>query len=188
MPKFSHKYPGLKISCGFFLTEEGWLALAGTKEGLLRLILPQRNKDYALQRLTEEVSGELIIDPSPFQTLSKELTDYFEGKKVFFNYPFDLKQATPFQRKVWETVQAIPYGETRAYGWVAEIMGKPKASRPVGQALSANPLPILIPCHRILRSDGALGGFSSGLAWKKKLLQLEGAEKFRPVRLSNTLF
>lgn len=174
---------GSRINCRLLPTSKGWLALAATEKGLLALVLPQESKEQAFQKLREQLSGELVMSPAPFKTGTSEagasdLTDYFEGKRVSFNYPFDLEGATPFQRKVWETICTIPYGEVCTYSWVAETMGNPKASRAVGQALSANPIPILIPCHRVLRSDGTLGGFSSGLAWKKKLLQLEGIEKF----------
>ncbi len=80
---------------------------------------------------------------------------------------------TPFQRKVWNAVKAIPYGETRSYKWVAKKIGNPKAARAVGQALKRNPLLIIIPCHRVICSDGKLGGFSQGLKKKRELLKLE---------------
>jgi O-6-methylguanine DNA methyltransferase len=81
----------------------------------------------------------------------------------------------PFQRAVLTAIQKIPFGETRSYGWVARAIGKPRASRAVGQALGANPIPIIIPCHRIIASDGSLGGYGGGLPLKRKLLTLEGA-------------
>lgn len=85
-----------------------------------------------------------------------------------------LKGATPFQKKVWKVLQTIPYGETRTYKWVAQKIGKPRAVRAVGQACGANPLPLIIPCHRVVASGGKLGGFSLGVAMKKRLLKLEG--------------
>lgn len=81
---------------------------------------------------------------------------------------------TKFQRKVWRALQRIPYGETRSYAWVAAAIGHPKALRAVGRACGANPLPLIIPCHRVVAANGALGGFSGGLAWKRRLLALEG--------------
>jgi len=85
----------------------------------------------------------------------------------------DLSGATPFQRMVWEATRLIPYGETRSYAWVAGQVNKPGAARAVGQALGRNPLPIIIPCHRVIRGDGSLGGFSNGLEVKERLLHLE---------------
>lgn len=85
----------------------------------------------------------------------------------------NLGKLTPFQRKVLEVVKTIPYGETRSYKWVAERIGKPKAARAIGQALKKNPYPIIIPCHRIIRSDGSLGGYSKGIRKKKRLLKKE---------------
>jgi len=87
--------------------------------------------------------------------------------------PIDLSKYTPFQRKVWEVVQTIPYGETRSYKWVAERIGNPRAVRAVGQALKRNPLPGIVPCHRVICSDGSLGGFSQGLKMKRELLRSE---------------
>ncbi|MDP2600040.1 MAG: MGMT family protein [Deltaproteobacteria bacterium] len=86
-----------------------------------------------------------------------------------------LKEATPFQKRVWRVLQTIPCGETRTYKWVAQKVGKPKAARAVGQACGANPLPLIIPCHRVVASGGKLGGFSLGLAMKKRLLKWEGS-------------
>ena len=85
----------------------------------------------------------------------------------------DWSRYTPFQKKVWEAVKTIPYGETRSYKWVAENIGNPRAARAVGQALKRNPLPGIIPCHRVIRSDGSLGGFSRGLKKKRDLLRAE---------------
>ncbi len=91
----------------------------------------------------------------------------------------DLSTATPFQRQVWEKTRLIPYGETRSYSWVAEQIGKPGAARAVGQALGRNPLPIIIPCHRVVASDGKLCGFAGGLGMKRRLLSLEASAKVR---------
>ena len=106
-------------------------------------------------------------------SLARQLSRYFRGKKVAFRVPVDLSRSTEFQRKVWRTLQTIPYGQTRTYAWVAGKIGRPKAVRAVGAACGANPVPLIMPCHRVLRSDGSLGGFSAGLEWKKRLLALE---------------
>ncbi|MDP6647629.1 MAG: MGMT family protein [Dehalococcoidales bacterium] len=112
-------------------------------------------------------------EPRRDADLNKRLTPYFTGVQVAFPDKFDLGTATLFQRRVWETTQLIPYGETRSYRWVAERMGQPAAARAVGQALAKNPLPIIIPCHRVVTNNGKLGGFSGGLEMKRYLLRLE---------------
>jgi methylated-DNA-[protein]-cysteine S-methyltransferase len=100
---------------------------------------------------------------------------YFSGHKMDFPDKLDISEATPFQSRVWQAARLIPYGETRSYAWVAGQIGKPQAARAVGQALGRNPLPVIIPCHRVLAADGGLGGFGGGMETKKFLLSLEGA-------------
>lgn len=113
--------------------------------------------------------------PDEYAGLVQEFQAYFNGKRVTFNgVSLDLHTATPFQRKVWEAARSIPYGQTRSYRWVAEKIGKPEAARAVGQALGKNPIPVIIPCHRVIASDGKLGGFALGLEMKRTLLRLEG--------------
>jgi len=103
----------------------------------------------------------------------QSLKSYLDGNQVYWDLPLDLRGATDFELKVWHAAQKIPYGQTRTYGWIAESIGRPLASRAVGGALGRNPIPIIIPCHRVLASDGGLGGFSAGLEWKQRLLRLE---------------
>jgi O-6-methylguanine DNA methyltransferase len=102
-----------------------------------------------------------------------QLQRYAAGKEVRFRVPVTLLTGTAFQRQVWTALRRIPYGETRTYSWLARQVKRPRAVRAAGAACGANPLPILVPCHRILRTDGSLGGFSAGLPWKRKLLALE---------------
>jgi O-6-methylguanine DNA methyltransferase len=106
--------------------------------------------------------------------LQAQLKRYFAGESVRFHVPLDLHTGTPFQRKVWRALRQIPHGQTRSYAWVARRIGCPRAVRAVGAACGANPVPILVPCHRVLRSDGSLGGFSAGVDLKARLLALEG--------------
>ncbi len=103
----------------------------------------------------------------------EELAEYLEGLRSDFTVPFDLSAVTPFQRSVLEATATIPFGEVRSYRWVAETVGSPKAVRAVGTALGRNPVPIVVPCHRVLRSDGSLGGYALGLDLKSRLLRLE---------------
>lgn len=110
------------------------------------------------------------------QLLRKALDRYFAGEKEgFYEIPLDLSGATPFRREVWETARRVEYGEASSYGGLALLMGRGVGtSRAIGQALGANPIPIIVPCHRFLSGDGTIGGFSCGLHWKRELLALEG--------------
>jgi methylated-DNA-[protein]-cysteine S-methyltransferase len=114
-----------------------------------------------------------VADSQPFGDLPWRIQRYFEGKRVAFPDKLDLSAATLFQRSVLKLVHSIPYGETRSYASVAKELGKAKAFRAVGQALARNPIPIIIPCHRVVGSDGGLVGFGSGLELKRRLLQMK---------------
>jgi methylated-DNA-[protein]-cysteine S-methyltransferase len=109
--------------------------------------------------------------------LIKELDGYFDGNLTRFTVPLDPAVGTRFQRRVWEELTAIPYGQTRSYGEVASAIGNPRASRAVGSANKRNCIPILIPCHRVIKSDGGIGGYNSGTHIKRALLKLEGVTK-----------
>ncbi|MCX8094141.1 MAG: methylated-DNA--[protein]-cysteine S-methyltransferase [Candidatus Goldbacteria bacterium] len=111
---------------------------------------------------------------NPFFKDCRELIkNYFKGQSVSFNIPIEFIGISDFVKQVLNTTYLIPYGEVRTYKWIAEKIGMEDAYRAVGMALSKNPLPVIVPCHRVLLSDGELGGFSYGLKWKIKLLQLE---------------
>jgi methylated-DNA-[protein]-cysteine S-methyltransferase len=155
-----------------FNTPAGWVGLSASMAGLVRVILPQYSQKIAAHLLGAD-SNRVIQSPDQFKDLIKRLQAYFSGQRVKFPDKLDLSEATPFQREVWQATQKIPYGETRSYGWVAKQVGKTKAARAVGQALGNNPLPVIVPCHRVLASGGGLGGFSGGLERKKYLLNLE---------------
>ncbi|OGW39249.1 MAG: hypothetical protein A2Y97_00945 [Nitrospirae bacterium RBG_13_39_12] len=105
--------------------------------------------------------------------IKNELNEYFKNGIEEFTQKIKLTKGTEFDRKVWLTLKEIPYGETRTYKWLAEKIGKPNASRAVGQSLSRNPIPIILPCHRIIESDGSIGGYSSGPDIKRRLLETE---------------
>lgn len=107
----------------------------------------------------------------------KEMGAYFAGRLRFFSAPCDLDSLPSFTRTVLKITAQIPYGEIRSYRWVAERLRKPKAMRAVGNALARNPIPIIIPCHRVVRSDGTLGGYALGLHWKRRLLDLERSHR-----------
>lgn len=160
-----------------FETDMGWVAILASARGLLASTLPQPTASEA-RRLLARVD-EATTASDTFADLVERLKQYYRGHKVAFSDKLDLTGATPFQRAVWTATQHIPYGETRSYRWVAERIGKPRAARAVGQALGRNPLAILVPCHRVVASDGGLGGFGGGLEMKRRLLQMEAARTSR---------
>jgi methylated-DNA-[protein]-cysteine S-methyltransferase len=116
-----------------------------------------------------------VLSTSLYADLTGRLQAYYRGHQVDFDDELDPSQGTPFRRSVWRTTRLIPYGETRSYAWVAGRIGKPGALRAVGQALKRNPLPVIIPCHRVVAGNGELGGFRGGIEMKRFLLRVEGA-------------
>ncbi|NQT30893.1 MAG: methylated-DNA--[protein]-cysteine S-methyltransferase [Deltaproteobacteria bacterium] len=150
----------------------GWVGVLGSNSGLLRVTLPQGTAREVEWRLGDRVKEAMRADDF-FGNLLGRLGGYFAGQRVTFADELDLSRATAFQREVWRLTRLIPYGETRSYGWVAEQLGKAGAGRAVGQALGRNPLPVIVPCHRVVAKDGGLGGYSGGVAEKDYLLRLE---------------
>ena len=153
----------------------GWLGILGSVRGLRRITLPESSYDDALRRLGNDATHATYA-PGMFDDLMGRFRAYFDGRQVTFPDELDLSSATPFQRQVWTVTRHIPRGETRSYRWVAEQSGKPHASRVVGQALARNLLPIIIPCHRVVATDGQLGGYSGGLEMKRRFLSLEATQ------------
>ena len=157
-----------------FETDAGWLGILTTKRGLRRITLPQKSAQAARQQLGDSINYANQA-PLLFDNLVHRLRQYFNGQKVSFPDKLDLTNVTDFQHQVWEATRHIPYGETRSYAWVAEQIKKPRAPRAVGQALGRNPMPIIVPCHRVLAKNGGLGGFTGGIELKRYLLRLEKA-------------
>ena len=153
-------------------TIRGYVGILGSEQGLRLTTLPQPTEDDAEHLLHPD---EFFAEQShrPFQDLIQRIVWYYEGNPVEFPDELDLSGSTPFQCSVWQTAVRIPYGETRSYGWVAAQIGKPAASRAVGQALHRNPLPLIVPCHRVIGGNGKLMGFGGGIDMKKTLLELE---------------
>jgi len=158
-----------------FKTDMGWVGILASIRGLLAATLPQPTAAEARELLGARVD-EATSSPDAFNNLAERFKEYYSGRKVAFPDKLDLTGATPFQRAVWTAAQRISYGETRSYRWVAEQISNPQAARAVGQALSRNPLAIIVPCHRVVASDGGLGGFGGGLNMKRHLLRLEGGQ------------
>jgi len=161
-----------------FNTDMGWVGILSSSAGLRRVILPHSSTREIRQRLGDSID-QVNQAPHLFQDLMKRFILYYSGHKVNFPDKLDLSGGTEFRRRVWEAARLIPYGETRSYGWIAEKIKQPEAARAVGQALGRNPLPIIVPCHRVLASGGGLGGFTGGLEMKKRLLRLEGVTVIR---------
>lgn len=116
--------------------------------------------------------------PQVLRDCIAQLDEYFDGRRKRFDLPLDLSGTTTFYREVWRLIQAIPYGRTRSYSTIAETLGKPHASRAVGQANGHNPIPIIIPCHRVIGKDGGLTGYAYGLEIKEALLAIENPKKY----------
>jgi len=165
----------MKTIYALLYTQLGWCGIVKGDNGVFRIFLPERTRGR-VEACIHRYCPQAALSPGQFETESGELSDYFAGKKTEFSFHPDLSAATAFQRLVWEAATAIPYGEVKTYGWVARRIGKPAAARAVGSALGRNPVPLLVPCHRVVLSGGGLGGFSApaGTGLKAQLLQLEG--------------
>jgi methylated-DNA-[protein]-cysteine S-methyltransferase len=150
------------------------MGVLASGSGLRHCSLPRCSEADAVKDLGDEVT-QATKSEAPFADLIDRFKAYFRSETADFPDKLDLSGATDFQRQVWETTRTIPRSETRSYEWIAVQIGKPKAARAVGQALGQNPIPIIIPCHRVLTSDGKLGGFTGGLDMKRLLLKMEGA-------------
>jgi methylated-DNA-[protein]-cysteine S-methyltransferase len=153
----------------------GTLLAAATRRGLVQLAFPEENVDTALERLARRVSPRIVLAAAPLDPVRRELEEYFSGRRRQFDLPLDWTLVGRFARKVLRVTSEIPYGGVLSYGEVAADAGSPRGSRAAGNALGSNPIPIVIPCHRVLRSGGALGGYGGGLERKRWLLELEGA-------------
>lgn len=143
----------------------GTLTLVGTHRALERI-------DFPTSENREPIGEDWVRDEAPFAEAIRQLTEYFDGKRQSFDLPLD-PAGTDFQQEVWQALLEIPYGETRSYGGLAGAIGRPKAVRAVGAANGRNPIPIVIPCHRVIGADGSLTGFGGGLEIKRRLLDLE---------------
>jgi methylated-DNA-[protein]-cysteine S-methyltransferase len=152
----------------------GPLLLATTPKGLVRVGLPNQDADQLLVDLATRVSPRVLEAPAPLDQARRELDLYFEGKLTEFDLPLDWQLSKDFRRKVLRAIARIPYGQTRSYTEMATSAGNERAVRAAGTACGTNPLPLVVPCHRVLRSGGALGGYGGGLPMKEGLLRLEG--------------
>lgn len=164
-----------KAYYGLFDSSLGVIRIASTEEGVCKIALPEEDEEDFFRWLRTHFDPQnLIEDRSKNEGVLAELESYLAGELREFQSPLDLR-GTEFQMKVWREVKTIPYGTTCSYRDIAERIGHPRACRAVGMANRANPIPIIVPCHRVIGHDGSLRGYGGGLALKERLLRLEGA-------------
>lgn len=150
----------------------GELLLAATDAGVVRILFENGSWDAALEDLNRRI-GAVEQNPGVLAPVVTQLNEYFAGERKEFTIDLDLRLASGFRRTALEHLRTIPYGETESYAEVAEAAGSPRAMRAVGSACANNPIPLVIPCHRVVRSDGTLGGYGGGLGIKEQLLDME---------------
>jgi methylated-DNA-[protein]-cysteine S-methyltransferase len=153
----------------------GPLLLAATPKGLVRVAYDVEDHDRVLETLTRQISPRVLRAPKRLDAAARELDEYFARKRRAFDLPLDLSLSRGFRQLVQRHLPEIGYGQTRTYGQVAQLVGNPNAVRAVGTACATNPLPVVVPCHRVLKADGRPGGYVGGLAAKMTLLRLEAA-------------
>ena len=158
-----------------FETPFGIMYLAGSHAGLVRISWQQESDEGFIEHVSGLLPGRPVVhDPESLAEAEVELREYFAGDRSEFDVPIDLSSMTEFQRSVLEATRAIGYGQVIPYSELARRIGKPKAARAVGNALGSNPVAIVVPCHRVVRNDGSLGGYGGGLHYKEHLLTIEG--------------
>ena len=158
-----------------FKSRWGWIGVSETTKGINAVVLPKASRQAVLSEL--QASRAELLDgqvSSRLREARAQLIDYLAGTRRSFDLSLDLSRGTSFQQKVWRTLRQVSYGQLRSYQWVAVRVGGRQYARAVGNAVGANPMPVVIPCHRIVAQDASLGGFSGGLPTKRKLLTLEG--------------
>jgi O-6-methylguanine DNA methyltransferase len=162
-----------------FRTPYGWCGIVSGANGIKRIILGDESSSVVKNSIRSLYPSVKHEEDNLLRSMKDLLVKYFDGEVVCMDLPLEFPKATPFQRKVWEGIRNIPYGQIKTYGWLGTKLSNPGASRAVGNALAKNPLPLIIPCHRVVRSDGKMGGFSlpGGILLKKKLIDLEKKNK-----------
>jgi methylated-DNA-[protein]-cysteine S-methyltransferase len=154
-------------------TPVGPLLLAATDRGLVRVAYATEGHDDVLQQLSDRISPRILLAPARLDPAAREIDDYFAHRRTRFDLPLDLRLSSGFRREVLGRLQAVDYGTTASYAALAKAAGRPQAVRAVGTACATNPLPVVIPCHRVVRSDGAVGNYIGGVEAKRALLTHE---------------
>ncbi len=163
-----------QLNFGEFASPFGPVWVCLSEAGVTAIVLQPAEVKRVKRDLLARFHGRLRENPERLAPVIRVLEQYLEGKAKEIALQADLAGLPPFQQRVLRILQTIPFGEARSYQWVATMAGNPGASRAVGSACAANPVPLLIPCHRVIAKDGSLGGFRGGVALKKRLLALEG--------------
>lgn len=156
-------------------TPVGPLLLAATERGVVRVAFEREGHDAVLQALADRISPRILHAPARLDETAREIDEYFRGERIRFDVPLDFRLAKGFRREVLSHLPEIVYGHTASYAAIAEVTGSPRAIRAVGTACATNPLPVVVPCHRVIRSDGAMGRYVGGPEAKSLLLTLESA-------------
>jgi methylated-DNA-[protein]-cysteine S-methyltransferase len=152
----------------------GQLLVAATPRGVVKLSLPNYDAEETLEDLAARISPRVLEAPAYLDEVRRQLDDYFDGRLREFELPLDWQLSRGFRLRALRAIDRIPYGKTRSYTEIARSAGNERAVRAAGTACGANPIPIVVPCHRVLRSGGALGGYGGGLPMKQALLEMEG--------------
>ena len=163
----------LDVAYRVFDSPVGPLLLAGTEEGLVRVAFASEGHDAVLAQLASAISPRVLRAPARLDAAARELDEYFAGHRRLFDLPLDLRLASGFRREVLTHLPEIGYGHTASYAAIAAMTSSPRAVRAVGTACAKNPLPLVVPCHRVVRSDGCQGAYLGGPAAKSMLLALE---------------
>jgi methylated-DNA-[protein]-cysteine S-methyltransferase len=166
----------IDVAYSFVDSPFGHLLVAVTKRGLVMIEYPNHDFDRALEELTAKLSPRVLESARSTDRIRRELEEYFSGARRTFSVGVDLSLVHGFTRKVLDETARIPFGKVSTYREVATRAGNPLAVRAAGNALGSNPIPIVVPCHRVVRTGGGLGGYTGGLDRKVKLLELEGVE------------
>jgi methylated-DNA-[protein]-cysteine S-methyltransferase len=153
----------------------GPLLIAATELGLIRIAYASEGHDSVLQKLVDKISPRILLAPARLDTAARQLDEYFAGVRREFDLPLDWRLSPGFRGTVLHHLPEIAYGHTASYAAVAKLAGNPRAVRAVGSACATNPLPVVVPCHRVIRSDGAMGAYLGGVEAKRILLTLEAA-------------
>ena len=157
-------------------TPVGPLLLAATEQGLVRVAYPNQGHDAVLQALADRISPRVLHAPARLDPVARQLDDYFAGRRRRFDVPLDWRLSTGFRSTVLHHLATdVDYGRTASYAALAALAGNPRAVRAVGTACATNPLPVVVPCHRVVRSDGAIGNYAGGVEAKRTLLDMEAA-------------
>lgn len=162
-------------------TALGWVAVLATERGVRHTTLPEPTREEALARLEANAGPLGVEDAERLADVLQRLRDYYAGKPVSFDdIPLDLEGCSAFFRSVWEHLRRLPRGRVLTYGELAREVGRPRAARAVGRAMAANPVPPIIPCHRVIAHGRRLGGYGNRLELKAQLLRMEGVTDVRP--------